>query len=244
MTSVTTASPGVLELYGGPGICRASREGTILIMSPAGAAARPCTSSTDRKVAYTASAFTGRDDTTVTRPWTRGSMMKFLWVIWPMVAATSRMSASLKLSVMPPCSGPAAAAASMHKDASRPVSTDAQRRISLVYIRYRTECFTRTPYYIWRSYRGSAIRVDPGGRRRQLQRHRLGLSIALQGNSDLLGGLEGGEDTHALGRIRQRYAVDRSYHVTRVEAELGECRSVARRVDAVAGELALFLHGH
>ena len=71
----------------------------ILIASPAGTAAKPCTCNTARKVSYTAWLSMGAALITVTLPLTRGSTMKFLPVTSLTVEIRVLISASFRLSV-------------------------------------------------------------------------------------------------------------------------------------------------
>ncbi|MBK9656666.1 MAG: hypothetical protein IPO66_14870 [Rhodanobacteraceae bacterium] len=76
----------------------AACSGTILLILPAGTAAKPLTRSTDKNTSYRASSSIGDCEITVTLPVTRGSTTKFL----PVASDTSPMklviSASLRLS--------------------------------------------------------------------------------------------------------------------------------------------------
>ncbi len=73
--------------------------GMILIAFSVGTVANPCTCKIDRNTLYTSASFKGFEDTTVTLPLTRGSMMKFLPVICDTLLITATRSASLKLRV-------------------------------------------------------------------------------------------------------------------------------------------------
>src|SRR6478735_6220232 len=108
-TCVTRRSaPPALPCTTGPPCSFASASGTIFTTVPLSTAAMPCMRSAESSVGYTRLRGTGRADTMLTVPFTRGSTMKLRPVISATALTTASMSALTKLSVTASFAGGAA----------------------------------------------------------------------------------------------------------------------------------------
>ncbi len=100
-TDVTSLSPlpAPPPATTGEPCCLASASGTILVTPSPSIAAKPCSRRADRSVGYTADLGTGRAETMLITPFTRGSTTKLRPVISDTALTTASMSALTKLSV-------------------------------------------------------------------------------------------------------------------------------------------------